>query len=173
MPSDQFTTDRLAVHSWASIIGDKRARKALETALKAILTPRVLKHLPPSLQLHEGENDVASWVDARAAESEIMLVNAKTSGKLVGLVIMARVPDTADIPTVHLGYLLAEATWGQGLASELLKGLLSAMHFEGRMRLVGGVNRTNSASARVLQKAGFIVDPSLSVLGMDMYVCNV
>lgn len=103
----------------------------------------------------------------------MLLVSLKHSGELVGLMILASDPGSAESPTVHIGYLLAETVWGQGVASELLKGLVEAVENDGPTRLVGGVGRDNVASSRVLQKASFVLSSDMSTTDTDMFVYNV
>ena len=54
------------------------------------------------------------------------------------------------------GYLFDEAVWGNGLASEVVGGLVGWARSQPRIQtLTGGVTRSNPASARVLAKNGF------------------
>lgn len=170
MPTDRFTTARLSIHSWRPLIKDRAARQTLEAALSRILTPGVLAYLPPALQIEQRGETLATWIDAREAESEVLLVEWKDSGAVVGLVILAPDPGAAPRPTIHVGYLIAEPAWGRGVASELLIGLVAAMENDGPVQLVAGVDRANAASARVLRKAGFVRAPDLSTPATDTYV---
>ena len=57
---------------------------------------------------------------------------------------------------VHLGYVLAESAWGQGLGSELVEGFVEWCRGERQIRsLIGGVAADNLASVRILEKNGF------------------
>ena len=57
---------------------------------------------------------------------------------------------------VRLGYLLSEETWGRGLGSELIKGLIDwCRNAENVSSISGGVEIGNKASIRVLEKHGF------------------
>ena len=173
MPIDQFTTARLSVHNWRSTIDDNQARKTLEASLSAILSDSVLEHLPEPLQLHRQDGGVSSWIDERAEESEVLLVNWKHDRELIGLMILASSVGTAERPTIHVGYLLAETAWGQGIASELLNGFVLAARSVGPTQLLGGVGKDNPASARVLQKAGFEFAPDISTEDTDTYVQDI
>jgi GNAT superfamily N-acetyltransferase len=170
MIPEQFSTERLVVHHWGTVVRDKQRRKNLVSALYGILTSSVLEHLPPALQLDDAAGGVSSWIDARVAESDVFLVNHKQGKELVGLMILACDPDADELPTIHIGYLIAEIAWGQGIASELLAGLVSAMASRRQVRLIGGVYKGNPASARVLEKAGFVLDSNLSEPEIDMFV---
>ena len=165
MAIDGFTTDRLSVRHWQTVLADPEDRERLEADLSAMLSDKVLEHLPPPLHITDS---ITSWVNDRAGESDVLLIEMKDKN-LVGLLILAAIPGD-EILTVHIGYLLSEVTWGQGIASELVAGLVAAMDGKRPVRLIGGVDTGNPASARVLQKAGFTVDPSLSQPGHEMYV---
>lgn len=56
-------------------------------------------------------------------------------------------------------YLLAEAVWGAGVASELIRGFVDWCERNNVASIVGGVERGNVASRRVLEKNGFERDP--------------
>lgn len=170
MAIDHFTTARLTIRSLLPDIKEEAKRRSLETALATILSSRVLKLLPPPLQLDHENGNISDWVDARVAEGNVLTVSQSTSGKLIGLLIMAPEPDTVDVVTIHFGYLLAEAVWGQGLATELVSGLVSGFKGKGPVRLVGGVDKRNKASARVLSKAGFQIDYGISKKDTDLFV---
>lgn len=165
---DRFITERLTVRNWRPFIEDTAARHELEAALSAVLTNPVLEQLPTSLQLDHQGDSIALWIDARAAESEVLLVEQTDDEELIGLMILALDPDS-EKPTFHIGYLLATSAWGQGFASELVNGLIFALARDGPMRLVGGVSDGNPASARVLQKTGFVLDPDLSTPSTSKY----
>ena len=168
LPIGHFTTQRLSVCNWRPIVDGKRDRQMIETTLTTILTPNVLKHLPQSL--HLGRGGISSWVDERIQESDVLLVKHTGSGELVGLMILASEPRAGNTLNLHIGYLLAESTWGQGIATELVTGFVLAMEDHKPVKLFGGVDTGNPASARVLQKAGFLIDPNLSKHDIDIYI---
>lgn len=162
----EFKTRRLLIQDWTPALEDDAARAGLQQALARILTPPVLKHLPPPLQFDAEHDDIADWIDDRAAESDSLLVFAE--GVLIGLVLMA-VNDTEPIAEIHIGYLLAESAWGRGIATELLRGLVKSFKGLEPAVLLGGVGRDNPASARVLRKAGFERDPGRSTPDTDIF----
>lgn len=126
--------------------------------------------LPPSFQLEKQNNDISSWVDARDAESDVYLVEWNNNAKLIGLLILAGDPKMEETQRIHLGYLLAETECGQGLATELVAGVVDAVSRDGPLMLLGGVAKDNPASARVLEKAGFAASRELSTQDSDIYV---
>ncbi len=170
MPIDPYITKRLSVRDWRPVIEDERARVQLEAVLLAILNADVLAHLPPSLQLNEDKSDLPEWIEARAREGDVCLVETRDGGDLIGLLFLASASEAGDVPSVHIGYLLATSAWGQGIATELVAGLVDALKARAKVRLVGGVDTANPASARVLEKAGFKVDPNRAQDGVDFYV---
>ncbi len=151
----QFKTDRLHVHHWQPTLDDAHLREDLVATLEVLLTKNVLQFLPPPLQLAAANEDVAQWIDQRAAEADVLLVDQRAKGITIGLVLLAPDPEHSKGTTLHIGYLLAESTWGKGVASELLIGLVDTLTNAGVTKLVGGNDKANPASARVLQKAGF------------------
>ena len=165
VPVPDFDTARLTVRRWHPV--EDRLAVA---ELGKDLTPRVLQHLPEPLQLGAGAAAIAGWVDDRLAESTLFVARSRAEGDIAGLMILAAF-DAPDAPlSVHVGYLLAEADWGKGLASELMSGLIDAARPAAPLRLIGGTARDNAASIRVLEKAGFRRDAELSGDGTIMFV---
>ncbi len=164
----RFETDRLTVAVWDDVIASSEERAALSRDLIGVLTPPVLAHLPPSMQLsHPAE--ISDWTTARQAESTVLTVRA-TGADLVGLVILARAPGEMYPDTFHIGYLLAEAAWGHGYATELIAGLVAWFRKQGdAVQLWGGVSRDNGASARVLTKNGFVSDEASATADAEIY----
>lgn len=71
--------------------------------------------------------------------------------RLVGLVMLDRA--ASDLPAdVELGYLLQQQSWGQGIMTEAVAGVVAAYHHP----LVAVTDADNYRSQHVLQKNGFI-----------------
>lgn len=87
-------------------------------------------------------------------------------GDLWGVLICAQ---TAP-QELHIGYIIGQAQWGKGLASELILGLCQAARSADIKTLIGGVARDNPASARVLEKAGFQAAPNPNDPASDLFV---
>lgn len=165
MPIQDFDTARLSVNRWNLAKGGLCARVE---ELSSILTPSVLAPLPASLQLGPGSDAIETWIADRLAESDMFAIRETDDGAMVGLLILAQFPgDAPNKPILHLGYLLAEAAWGKGYATELIKGLVIAVSHAGPATLLGGVAKDNPASSRVLIKAGFRVAADLSTTDTD------
>ena len=170
VPVNKFNTERLAVYDWTPTVEHQAQRFELETALSGLLTVRVLEHLPPSLRPHPDLDGIARWIDARVAASDVLLVEEKDNGKLIGLMILSAEREDGAGLKVHIGYLLAEAAWGQGIATELVAGFVAAMKPFKPVQVIGGVDKGNPSSARVLQKAGFTADLDNSHPDLVFYV---
>ena len=158
----QFETERLSVALWAENIAAPVAWRGLVEQLPDLLTPDVIAHLPPFFNLTD--QNIDQWIDARDAESDIYLIHETGADAIIGLMFLTP-PYNNDI---HLGYLLGQAAWGQGYASELLAGLMLHVPKIG-FRLLGGVGRENPASAHVLRKTGFQLVPELSDTKTEMF----
>lgn len=169
----QFDTARLKVNAWADDLNGA-ARQKLIDELGDILTPAVLQHLPEPLQISNTPAAIDAWIDDRVAESDVLAVREISSSELAGLIILATFEEPEQVPVVHLGYFLGETYWGKGLATELLRGLVGWYADQGEpAQLLGGVERDNIASAKVLQKAGFERVEDLSTHAIDMFRCVV
>lgn len=164
-----FETKRLDVIYWAETLADAGVRSTLAAELTKVLTPRVLHNLPPSLQVVADEGGIERWIQKRAEECDVYLVRDKSQA-LIGLLIFASNGDEARDVTLHLGYMLAEDSWGQGIATELLTGVLEAAKIIAPVRLLGGVSLDNHVSAHVLRKLGFSRDGDLSSQDIDVFV---
>ncbi len=146
-----FATDRLRICHWRDSLGDNRQRQELGR----ILTPEVTAHLPPSFQFDPGSGDIAAWLEARAAEADLCTVQDRTSGLVVGLLVLHANNEEEPV-SLNIGYLFARSEWGRGLATELVGGLVDwCRNSDKAWRLVAGVGADNRASLAVLRKAGF------------------
>lgn len=164
-----FETERLSVRHWQGMLEDDRARGQLRDVLAGLLTPSVLEHLPPALSLESAPGAIDRWIGARAQESECYTIRRRTDQTILGLLIL--VPDdeaTKDL-NLHIGYLFAQDAWGQGYATELVAGVLQAAQNQTPICFLGGVAKGNPASARVLQKLGFVLRPELSTDDTDIF----
>ncbi len=61
-----------------------------------------------------------------------------------------------DEKAAHLGYYIAQAHWGRGVASEACKAFIDLSFTRlGLVRLLADVQQEHAASERILQKFGF------------------
>jgi len=149
-----FVTGRLQVGPWRAVA--QRAGLDLVGVIAALLTDRTTVALPESWQGNYTVDRAKAWIEERDAESSTLLVIETASASPVGLVILAEVPLDDSMVDVRIGYVIAEASWGQGLATELLSGLIDWMRTEPSVHtMTGGVDLTNQASVRVMENNGF------------------
>ena len=80
------------------------------------------------------------------------LVELKSTGEAIGTIGMKAKPDYG---WVEFGYLFKRAWWGQGIATEAAAAVLAWADAAGISPLYARVLPDNTASVRVLQRAGF------------------
>ncbi len=136
-----------------------------------MLTPDVLAALPSPMQLGDDAHAVAHWRDQRSMESDIYTIR-DTNSQAIGLLLVHETLD-AGIPAAHIGYLFARNAWGQGYATELLHGVISAIAGRGKITIFAGVGRDNPASAHVLRKVGFGRLPDQSNDDTDLFALHI
>ena len=121
-----------------------------------MLTVRTTTALPEPWRGDFSVERAKAWISERDAESPTLLVTEAVTERPVGLVILADVPLGESSVDVRIGYSFAEDVWGQGLATELLAGLIDWARTQPTIHtLTGGVDPNNRASVRVLEKSGF------------------
>jgi len=149
-----FETVRLRVGPW-HVIGCEIGTD-LGVTLTELLTAATTRSLPHMWRGDYSIERARNWIDERDAESPTLLVVDRRSTEPLGLVMLADVPAAAPSIDLRIGYLFAEAAWGNGLATELVAGLVDwARQHQLISTLTGGVATDNPASARVLVKNGF------------------
>ncbi|SHH42068.1 GNAT family N-acetyltransferase [Cognatishimia maritima] len=167
-----FETSRLRVRNWKDVLSNGMAPRWLEKGLAQLLTPKVLEHLPPSLQLSGGKSEIADWVALQAGEGETYLVQDRHSGALLGLLILAAFGESPAPIQLHIGYLLAEEAWGKGIATELVAGLVKGLPEGRNITVMGGVGHDNPGSAKVLERSGFTISDDHSSEDTQMFVLH-
>jgi len=153
-----FETERLLVGAWHAHAAAGGLQKGLERVVANLLTAAVTRTLPPSWQGDYPLSRARAWIAERDNDGTTLLVMEKSSRQPVGLVILHEVASqqSDDGIEVRLGYLLAEPVWGQGLATELVRGLVGwCRRQDGLTALAGGVDADHPASMRVLERNGF------------------
>ncbi|AZV77437.1 N-acetyltransferase [Parasedimentitalea marina] len=137
-----LTAGRLQGGDWRQLSPDD---------LATLFKPEVVEFLPHGFQGLLTEPDQRAFLTALSSQAEVLALFEET-GAGVGLVILSHAdPDSTER---HLGYLLAQRIWGQGLATGLIAGLQD-LYRGTDVTLCGGVMQGNTASARLLQRAGF------------------
>lgn len=152
----RFETDRLIVDEWHAL---SPCDEALAESVISILTPAVTRSLPAGWQGEYSMERAAGWVEERDLESTNLLIWNRASGQPIGLMIVFKTGDEPGGDAVRIGYMLAENAWGLGLGTELLRGFIDWCQSAGVSSIIGGVERDNVASQRVMEKTGFRLQP--------------
>ncbi len=148
-----FTTTRLNVINVDSCMKSESTTTELLSSIVNVLSPLVVQSLPPYFHHIKTTADAEVWLAKMKAESHLFTVNIKDSKPVIGFVFLS---ESAN-DTAHLGYLLAESCWQKGYGSELLIGLLEGCRADQLIKkVIAGVDRENVASAKLLQKVGFV-----------------
>ncbi|GAB2510726.1 GNAT family N-acetyltransferase [Microbulbifer agarilyticus] len=146
-----FETSRLLV---TELPADSAAsgRVELLDEIPKILTPAVVSHLPPHFSGITFPEDAKVWLARMCAESHLLLITTRIDKTPVGF-LFVHVNQEND---AHIGFLLRESHWGQGLASELLRGFIDEVRERRALRtLIGGVSLENIQSQRLFDKLAF------------------
>jgi len=166
-PEDlSFGTERLVVSDWNLALGPGRD---LTSTVAWLMSPATTESLRDAWRGEYSVERTERWITERNAESSNLLVTDRRSGEPIGLLILFPIPQdnaSADVSSgceVRIGYLFDEAVWGQGLASELVSGMVDwSREQSGIDALIAGVGDSEGASARVLVKNGFTQDSGAS-----------
>jgi RimJ/RimL family protein N-acetyltransferase len=93
------------------------------------------------------------------------LITDKLDGQLVGECDY----DTEEMSDVELGYALAKAYWGKGIATEAARAAVRFGFEEAKMeRIVAVVVPENKGSWRVLEHIGFVYEKKAHFYGFDV-----
>jgi RimJ/RimL family protein N-acetyltransferase len=150
----EFETDRLRVGEWHALSRDDD----LARVVAGILTDPVTRSLPSSWRGSYSAERARAWIGDRDSEGSTLFVVEKATDQAIGLMILFETDadSVAGGAEIRLGYLLAEHAWGKGYVTELIRDFVRWCRGQTGIRcLVGGVERGNAASIRVLKKNGF------------------
>ena len=169
--SEKFQFQTARVHAVAAkvVLANETLVSRIVEQTPTVLSGKVLAPLPPHFSDGLATTDPISWVEARLKEGHLLALFDEAYVRLCGyLFLFETLEDEQRV--VHIGYLFGENYWGQGLATELLLGLVGhCLETSGIDRLAAGVEFGNSASARVLEKAGFSLDAAQSDAETSLY----
>jgi RimJ/RimL family protein N-acetyltransferase len=106
------------------------------------------------------QDGVAFLTHARASAPETFFA-IDVGGAAVGGIGFALQPDVERV-SAEIGYWLGEPFWGRGIASEALAAITSyAVRTHGLTRVFALPFASNAASARVLEKCGYVLEARL------------
>ncbi|XUU59580.1 GNAT family N-acetyltransferase [Erythrobacter sp. HA6-11] len=84
----------------------------------------------------------------------VITIPGEDGSELVGMVGL-NCQDDGEEDVVELGYWIARSHWGQGIATEAVRGVLEVARTLGIKRIEAGHFTDNPASGRVMRKVGF------------------
>ncbi len=153
---------------WAPLLAEPAARAGLGQALVPLLSAEVTARLPADLAFDQNRDDIDAWIDRAEGVAQIHTITRDDTGALAGLLLLFSDGDKPD-GDLMIGYFLGPAHWGQGLASDMLAGLVARLDQGPARRLFAGTDADNLASQRVLEKAGFTRDAADSAPGQAAF----
>lgn len=152
-----FQTNRLSIYNWNGIEKSTKSKEQLYEDVLKIMTPNVTKDLPDGWQNLDSQQETERWVEERINDNHFYVIQPKENKKMIGFLFLHTENETSEATDIRLGYLLAESTWGAGMGSELIKGLIDWCEEGNRVKSIsGGVEANNNGSIRVLEKNGFV-----------------
>jgi [ribosomal protein S5]-alanine N-acetyltransferase len=136
---DEIRTERLRL---------RRARMDDLTAMHPIFKdPRAMRYwsTPPHSSIDESETWLRSMVDVDQAVGDDFIVTL--DGAVIGKLGAWKLPE--------VGFLLAPAYWGRGLALEAMRAFIARRRDCGSTELTADVDPRNLQSLRLLARCGF------------------
>jgi RimJ/RimL family protein N-acetyltransferase len=134
----------------STLVGDSRT--VLLSKVIALFSPLVVKALPPYFHGITSLEQAEAWFVKMTSDSRLLTVSSKDTNELLGFVFLSLSTNN----TAHIGYLLGEQYWGKGYAKECLGGLIDWCLAGAAIKvLIGGVEKGNVASAKLLEGLGF------------------
>lgn len=144
-----FNTPRLNVIEINSNTA-KLEQTTLVNALPSILTPAVVANLPGYFQGIDSIAAAEKWLANMLNECRLLMLQSQHQD-VVGLLFIY-----TENHDAHIGYLLAEQYWGQGLTFELLQGFINLAGTQSQWhKLIAGVDESNTPSIKLLKKLAF------------------
>ena len=127
MKDCEYGTNRLPVKAWCSFSSRDWRDQYLAQVVSWMLTENVTRSLPPDWQGKYTIERGRKCIKGREEEGKSLLVVDRSTLRAIGLMILFVIKtEGGDGETeLRLGYLLSEATLGQGIASELLTGFVT------------------------------------------------
>ena len=146
---------------------------------KLINNKKVQDNLRDGLPFPYGEEDAKAFLSAMLASDpdQNLAFAIEADGKLIGSISATRCANI-HFRTAELGYYLGESYWGKGFATEAVRQICDYIYRNTDIiRIFAEPFAYNTASCRVLEKAGFQLEGLLRsnavkngrILDMKMY----
>ena len=153
----RYETDRLRVDGWKYYVSDANDEQKFIERIISILTPDVTVSLPGDWRKVNSSNSAKKWLNDRDQESAVLAIEHIQNGLVAGFLFLnEEYSHQTGLIDLRIGYLLSRETWGKGLGSELIEGLVAWCEKAGNVSsITGGIEVSNKASIRILEKNGF------------------
>jgi RimJ/RimL family protein N-acetyltransferase len=162
-----FTTERLIVKEWHSFKPSEINETNLADIVTSILIPEITIDFPIMWRGSYNTKRSLAWIKERDSESTTLLAVDKNTKNPIGFINFFKVGKVSKGINLRLGYTLAKKEWGKGFATELVEGFIHSCEQNDICTLSAGVNPTNIASIRVLEKNNFFTE-TLDTNGIDL-----
>ena len=158
----RYKTERLLIENWRHHNSTSISKLDFAKKIVNILTAEVTKTLPQGWQGIDNVERAIAWFKKRVEESAVFTIQFLTNKEIIGLLFLKEA-ESIEITgnKLKLGYFLSKEVWGQGLGSELIRGLVEWCATDGDIATISsGVEVNNFASIKILEKNGFIISTS-------------
>lgn len=146
-----FNTSQLTIDEVTQNI-DQKQKHTILSQVPIILTNNVVKELPSTFHGITTTAQADKWFNHMVSTSKLSTISLTDKNELIGFLFIY-VSENAE---AHLGYLIKEAYWGQGLAKEFLSHFVEwVKNNTSWSKLIGGVSKSNIASSQLLKRVGF------------------
>lgn len=142
------------------IVLDRVVQTDADALQELVSNPRVYRYLPTFL-FEKQRDDVHETIRLLYGdlflqrESIILAIRERATGQMCGLAEFYGFRE--ELNKISMGYRLLERHWGRGLASEAASSMVGYLYSETVIELITASTMIeNLASARVLEKSGFI-----------------
>lgn len=152
-----FGTERLIAREW-------RPEEDAEAAFEMYGDPEVVRYLGRTAQPEPSVEAVRSKLEERMARQAALgdgsgawALEEKSTGEVVGTILVKRLPDGEGNPTedFEVGWHLRRRSWGMGYASEAARAaLVYAQETLGLDKIHAVLYRENVRSAKVAERIG-------------------
>ena len=134
--------------------------KDKELLVEYLNNPNVVKYLSSNIPQPYSLEDATWWVDTGSKQSAIVKAIGQDD-EIVG-VIGAYIQKDEYAHSAEIGYWVAERFWNKGIATEAVIQFTQFMFSQTNVsRLFNPVSKPNTASIRVMKKAGYQLEGEL------------
>jgi len=149
----ELNLTRCAIRDWRIEDAESLAKHANNRRVSINLRDR----FPYPYRIEDARTFIERSMSDRKEKAHCIEIN----GSVVGSIGITIGEDVYRL-TAEMGYWLAEEFWGQGIMSEVVPAFVEYCFQKFSLRRIHATTySTNSASARVLEKAGFVFEGRL------------